>query len=186
MKLINGLIILMITFIAVSVANADVYTWVDENGDRHYSDSPPEEAEDAEVMFQKYQYDEAADKNRNQQDERQLKSLIKEIEADNAREQKAANQKAKEAQQNQKPSRDQLIAAERERLEKKIAYLEEQPLEYFGSQRNKIVRIGYYRYQMEDLMRDPDKYFNQPATFEGNVKYPPGSEPDHSSGGSGH
>ena len=185
MKLINILIILMITFFAVSVVDADVYTWVDENGERHYSDSPPEDSEDAKVMFQKYQYDETADKNRNQQDDQQLKSLIKEIETDNAKEQEAVNQKAKEAQQNQKPSREQLIAAEKERLEKKIVFLEEQPLEYFGSQRNKIVRIGYYKYQIEDLMRDPDKYFNQPAGFEGNVKYPPGSEPDHASGGSG-
>jgi len=57
-------------------------------------------------------------------------------------------------------------------LEKRIAFLEEQPLEYFGSQRNKIVRIGYYRYRLQDLLQDPDKYFNQPASFEGNVKNP--------------
>jgi hypothetical protein len=71
-------------------------------------------------------------------------------------------------------------------LEKKIAFLEEQPLEYFGSQKNKTVRIGYYHYQIQDLMQDPTKYFNQPASFEGNVKYPAGSEPDHASGGSGY
>ena len=186
MKSLSILIILMLTIFGISVVKAEVYTWVDENGVRHYGDSPPEDAEDAKVMFPEYQYDEAADKNRGQQDEQQLKSLIKDIEADNAEEQAAAKKKAQEAQQNKKPTREELIAAEKARLEEKIAFLEEQPLEYFGSQRNKIVRIGYYRYQIEDLMQDPDKYFNQPAAFEGNVKYPAGSDPGNASGAAGH
>jgi hypothetical protein len=186
MKLLNIFIILMLTIFGTSVVNADVYTWVDENGVRHYSDSPPEDAEDAKVMFPEYQYDESADKKRSEQDKQQLNTLIKEIEADNARDQEEARKKAQAAQQNQKPTREELIAAEKERLEKKIAFLEEQPLEYFGSQKNKTVRIGYYHYQIQDLMQDPNKYFNQPAPFEGNVKYPAGSEPDHASGGSGY
>ncbi|MCK4984968.1 MAG: hypothetical protein KAS40_05585, partial [Desulfobacterales bacterium] len=61
---------------------------------------------------------------------------------------------------------------ERKRLEATIADLEEKPLDYFGSFKNKRVRLGYYRYRLETLMRDPDKYFNQPSSFEGNVKNP--------------
>jgi hypothetical protein len=186
MKLLNLLIILMLTISGFSVVNADVYTWVDENGVRHYSNSLPEDAEDPEVLFSEYQYDESADNNRRQQDDQTLKLLIKEIEEDNAREQEEARKKAQEEQQNRKPTREELIAAEKERLEKKIAFLEEQPLEYFGSQRNKILRLGYYHYQIEDLMQDPDKYFEQPASFEGNVKYPPGTEPEYASGAAGH
>jgi len=186
MKLLNILIILMLTVFGVSVVNADVYTWVDENGVRHYSDSPPEDAEDTSVMFPEYQYDESADKKRSKQDQRQLNKLIKEIEADNARDQEEARKKAQKAQQNKKPTREELMAAEKERLEKKIVFLEKQPLEYFGSQKNKIVRIGYYHYQIQDLMQDPDKYFNHPASFEGNVKYPAGSDPDHASGAGGY
>jgi len=186
MKSLSILIILMLTIFGISVVKAEVYTWVDENGVRHYGDSPPEEAEDAKVMFPEYQYDAAADKNRGQQDNKQLNSLIKEIEADNAAEQAAAKKRAQEAQQNKKPTREELIAAEKARLEKKIVFLEEQPLEYFGSQRNKIVRIGYYRYQIEDLMNDPDKYFKQPAAFEGNVKNPAGSVSGNASGAAGH
>ena len=182
MKALCQLIILMIAILGISVANADVFTWVDENGVRHYGDSPPEEAEDAKVMFPEYQYDEAADRSRGQQDEQKLKSLIKSIEADNAREQKEARQRALEAEQNREPTREELIAAEKARLEEKIAFLEEQPLEYFGSQRNKIVRIGFYRYQIEDLLKDPDKYFNQPANFEGNVKNPPEDDPNNAPG----
>jgi hypothetical protein len=186
MKSLSILIILMLTVIGTSVVKADVYTWVDENGIRHYGDSPPEDAENAKIMFPEYQYDAAADKNRSQQDEQQLKSLIKEIEADDAEEQAAAQKRAQEAQQNKKPTRAELIEAEKARLEEKIAFLEKQPLEFFGSQRNKIVRIGFFRYRLEDLMKDPDKYFDQPASFEGNVKYPAGSVSGNASGGAGH
>jgi len=186
MKSLNILIIFIFIIFGISVGAADVYTWVDENGIRHYGDSPPEEAEDAKVMFPEYQYDEAADKNRGKQDEQKLKSLIKDIEADNAEEQAAARKRAQQAQLNKKPTRQDLIAAEKKRLEDKIAFLEKQPLEFFGSQRNKIVRIGFYRYQMEDLMQDPDKYFNQPASFEGNVKDPAVSDSGNASGAAGH
>jgi len=186
MKPLSILIILMLTISGISVVKADVYTWVDENGIRHYGDSPPEDAQDAKVMFPEYQYDEAADENRGQQDEQKLKSLLKEIEADDAEEQAAAQKRAQEAQQNKKPTRAELIAAEKARLEEKIVFLEKQPLEYFGSQRNKIVRIGFFRYRLEDLINDPDKYFKQPASFEGNVKYPAGGVSGNASGGAGH
>lgn len=186
MKPLSILIILIFTIVGISVVKADVYTWVDEKGIRHYGDSPPEDAQDAKVMFPEYQYDEAADKNRSRQDQQQLKSLIKEIENEDAEAQAAARKRAQAAQQNKKPTRQELIAAERARLEKKIVFLEQQPLEYFGSQRNKIIRLGYFRYQLEDLMKDPDKYFKHPASFEGNVKYPPGSDSGNASGAAGH
>ena len=62
------------------------------------------------------------------------------------------------------------IAAEKEKLEAKIAELEEKPLEYFGSQKNKRARIGFYKYRLEMLLEDPKKYFANPEKFEGNVK----------------
>ena len=74
--------------------NAGIYTWVDENGVRHYSDSPPEEAEDAKVVFPEYQYDESADKNRTLKDQQQMNALIEEIERENAREQAEAKKRA--------------------------------------------------------------------------------------------
>ncbi len=181
-------IVFIAVFIAfgVSVVDADVYTWVDEKGVRHYSDTPPEEAEDAKVVFPEYEFDQAADEARNQKEQEQINSLIEEIEADDAREKAEQMEHAKQAELNREPTREELIAAEKERLEKKIAFLEEQPLEYFGSQRNKIVRIGYYHYQIQELMENPDKYFNQPASFEGNVKYPATDGGDHASGGGGY
>jgi hypothetical protein len=61
-------------------------------------------------------------------------------------------------------------------LQTKIAELEKKPLEYFGSQKNKRVRLGYYRNRLETLMRNPEQYFNQPSSFEGNVKPTPDNQ----------
>ena len=74
-----------------------------------------------------------------------------------------------EDDENQEISEER-IAAEKERLEDKIAELEEKPLEYFGSQKNKRTRIGFYKYRLETLQQDPDKYFSEPEKFEGNIK----------------
>ena len=74
------------------------------------------------------------------------------------------------SQEAQESSQEDKIAAEKERLEDKIAELEEQPLEYFGSQKNKRTRIGFYKYRLETLEQDPEKYFSEPEKFEGNVK----------------
>jgi len=186
MKPLIILNILVLTIFGVSAMGAGVYTWVDKNGVRHFSDSPPEDAKDAKEAFPQYQYDESADKNRTEKEQQQINSLIQEIEADDARDQAEEQKKAEEAARNRKPTREELIENEKDRLEKRIAFLEEQPLEYFGSQKNKIVRIGYYRYRLQDLMQDPDKYFNQPGSFEGNVKNPAANVTGNESGGGGH
>ena len=67
---------------------------------------------------------------------------------------------------------EERIAAEKEMLENKIAELEEKPLEYFGSQKNKRTRVGFYKYRLEMLMEDPDRYFSEPEEYEGNIKTP--------------
>jgi hypothetical protein len=86
-----------------------------------------------------------------------------------AQEADAADAQEAEAADTQEPSEER-IAAEQERLEAKIAELEAKPLEYFGSQKNKRTRIGFYKYRLETLQQDPEKYFSEPEKFEGNVK----------------
>jgi peptidoglycan hydrolase CwlO-like protein len=74
-----------------------------------------------------------------------------------------------QAAENQERSQEE-ITAEKERLETKIADLESRPLDYFGSQKNKRAQIGFYKYRLELLLQDPDKYFSEPEKFEGNIK----------------
>ena len=170
MKLLNILIISVLTFFCVSTLAAEIYIWTDEKGVKHYSDHPPENSEnyDVQAESQTYQYDEEADKKRTETEGKELQDSIKESEENDEKE----KLKAAEAEKNRPPTQEEKIAAEKERLENKIAGLEEQPLEYFGSQRNKIARIGFYRYRLEALLEDPDKYFKNPEKFEGNKKEP--------------
>ena len=93
-----------------------------------------------------------------------------ETEAAESQEIEATESQEADAAENQETSQEDKIAAEKERLEDKIAELEEQPLEYFGSQKNKRTRIGFYKYRLETLEQDPDKYFSEPEKFEGNLK----------------
>ena len=170
MKLLNILTISVLTFFCVSTLAAEIYIWTDEKGVKHYSDHPPENAEsyDVKTETQTYQYDEEADKQRTETEQKQLQDAIKEENENDEKQQ----QEAAEAERNRPPTQEEKIAAEKDKLENKIAWLEEQPLEYFGSQRNKIVRIGYFRYRLEALLEDPDKYFKNPENFEGNIKEP--------------
>ena len=174
MKLLNILIIFVLIFLGASTLCAEIYIWTDERGVKHYSDHPPENVENYEVRTvpQTNQQDQEADNKQPEAEQKQIQEFIKDADENYEKQQQEEKRKAEEAERNRPPTQEEKIAAEREKLEKKIAALEEQPLEYFGSQRNKIARIGFYRYRLEALLEDPDKYFKNPEGFEGNVKEP--------------
>jgi hypothetical protein len=170
MKSLITIIFLLGILVWVPASNADVYSWTDENGIKHFGNQPPENAANVKMLFKEEPYDEAADQQRTETQNQELTELIKDLEEEEQRQAAEARKRAAAAEQNRQPTQEERVAAERERLEAKIAELEEQPLDYFGSQKNKRVRIGYYRYRLEALNTDPDKYFSQPSQFQGNVK----------------
>jgi ATPase subunit of ABC transporter with duplicated ATPase domains len=172
MKFLNILIISVLIFFCVGTLNAEIYIWTDEKGVKHYSDQPPENVENYEVQkeSQTSQHDDKADDKPTEAEQGHIQDFIKEADENFEKQQQEEKRKAEEAERNRPPTQEEKIAAEKEKLENKIAELEEQPLEYFGSQRNKIVRIGYFRYRLEALLEDPDKYFKNPENFEGNIK----------------
>jgi hypothetical protein len=170
MKSLISLFLLIGILLWVPASNADIYSWTDENGVKHFGNQPPENAANLKMVFKEEPHDAAADQQRTETQNRQLTDLIRDLEEEEQRQAAEDRKKAAEAVQNREPTQDEKVAAERERLEAKIAELEEKPLDYFGSQKNKRVRIGYYRYRLETLNTDPDKYFSQPSKFEGNVK----------------
>jgi len=174
MKLLNILIISVLTFFCAPTLNAETYTWTDENGVKHYSDQLPENVENYEIQTepQTNQQDEEADNKQPEAEQKQIQEFIKDADENYEKQQREEKLKAEKAEINRPPTQEEKIAAEKEMLENKIAELEEKPLEYFGSQRNKIARIGFYRYRLEALLEDPDKYFKNPESFEGNVKEP--------------
>ncbi len=174
MKILKTAILLTIvlTVFGVSNSTAEVYTWTDENGVRHFSDQPPADAKGAKPAFPSYEYDEAADRRRTETDKKELQKVVKNIDENYEREQQEEKRRQQEEEANRPPTMEEKVAAERDKLLQKIAELESYPLDYFGSQRNKILTIGYYRYRLEDLGKDPEKYFSEPTNFEGNVRHP--------------
>ena len=172
MKQITRLLFIIGILLWVPASNADIYSWTDENDVKHFGNQPPENAVDPKVVFKEKPYDAAADQQRHETQNKELTELIKELEEEEERQAAAERRKAAEAERNREPTQQERVQAEKQRLEAKIIDLEEKPLDYFGSQKNKRVRLGYYRYRLETLMQNPDKYFNQPSSFEGNVKNP--------------
>jgi hypothetical protein len=170
MKLITALLGVIFALTCFSTVDAEIFSWTDENGVKHYSNAPPTDVDDIEVEFKEYQTEPGAAHDSSESEEEGMEELLKDIERDQRRE-RAALEKSKNAQ-DQKPTKEQRIANEKKRLIEKIAELEEKPLDYFGSQRNKISRIGYYKYKLEELNENPEKYFSEPTKFEGNVKEP--------------
>ncbi len=170
MKTLTISVLLFISLLWVCPGTAKIYTWTDENGIKHFSNEPPPDAGDVQVMGPEYQHDEAADKARIEAEREDTQKLIKQIDEDYEKQEEEKKRQAEEAERNRPPTKQEKINAERQRLEAIIKDLEAKPLEYFGSQRNKINRLGYYHYRLETLMNNPDEYFNNPVGFEGNVK----------------
>ena len=172
MKRLICLFFLIGILLWVPASNADVYSWTDENGVKHFGNQPPDNAANAKLVFKEEPHDEAADQQRTETQNKELTELIRELEEEEERQKAEERKRTAEATQNQQPTQQDRVEAERARLEAKIAELVERPLDYFGSERNKRARIGYYRYRLEALNTDPDKYFSNPVPFEGNVKNP--------------
>jgi hypothetical protein len=155
----------------LSYLSADVYRWADEQGNMFYGNTPPSNARNVKLMFKEAASAPGAGAAAQDEGQRSAEAIVQELEEEKAREEEARKE-AESVKRNAPPGRDELIAREKVKLEKKIAELEAQPLDYFGSQNNKRVRIGYYQYRLDALMSNPDEYFANPESFEGNVKTP--------------
>jgi hypothetical protein len=155
----------------LSFISADVYKWTDENGGTHFGNRPPSDGRNVKILFKEIPSDSGAGQT-NSGTPSDTEAIIKELDSEQQREQQEARRQEEEARQEKPLSREEIINHERQRLEKKIADLEAAPLSDFGSQKNKRVRIGFYQYRLETLLSDPDAYFSNPETFEGNVKKP--------------
>lgn len=169
----SRLIAALIFFIVpgLSYLSADVYRWADEQGNMFYGNTPPSNARNVKLMFKESASAPAADVAAQEEAQRSAAAIVQELDEEKAREEEARKE-AESVKRNAPPNRDELIAREKVKLEKKIAELEALPLDYFGSQNNKRVRIGYYQYRLDALMSNPDEYFASPESFEGNIKTP--------------
>lgn len=156
---------------SLSYLSADIYRWTDSNGNVVYGNQPPANASNVKVMIRETPGRAGAGPSTQPENSSSVEAILKGVEE----EKQDVDQPPEEtgaAKPSAPPSREEMIALERIKLEKKIKDLEELPLDHFGSQKNKRVRIGYYQYRLEALLANPDDYFNNPEPFEGNIKTP--------------
>jgi Skp family chaperone for outer membrane proteins len=173
MKNVNLLLFLLAILLAATTLKADIYQWTDKNGVKYFSNQPPpEHADDAKVIYKEDETNAAEDQKQTQPDQHESDNLMQENQTNEQRTEAVSPNDQQGTEQNKQLSREERIQAEKESLEKQITDLEERPLSYFGSAKNKRTRIGFYRYRLDTLMHNPDQYFNTPQTFEGNVTEP--------------
>jgi len=156
---------------SLSYLSADIYRWTDSKGNVVYGNQPPSGAGEVKLMFRETPASPDAKATPRQDDSGTIEAIIRGLDTETQLEEQA-RQEAESKRPEAPLSREEMIAVERAKLEKKINELQATPLDQFGSQKNKRVRIGYYQYRLEALLANPDDYFNHPEPFEGNIKTP--------------
>lgn len=155
----------------LSYLNADIYRWTDSKGNVVYGNQPPSNAGNVKLMIRETPSSSGAKPSASPDESSSVEAIIRGLD-----EEVQGEEQARQKAESEKPiaplGRAEMIAVEKANLEKKIQELEALPLDHFGSQKNKRVRIGFYQYRLETLLTNPDDYFNNPEPFEGNVKTP--------------
>ena len=155
MKTIAVVIIFIISALISSGVQAEIYSWTDENGVKHFSHTPPpersipvESAPEIKSDTTEYEIQEIIKENN-------IDAIIKQMDkADTASPPKATAS-------NKPPSRQERINSEAEKLQEKIAWLEQLPPEAYTNMRSKQAIIGRYQYRLKQLQSDPDVYFRE-------------------------
>jgi len=153
----------------LSYTSADVYRWTDGKGTVHYGNQPPPDSRNLKLMFKEYVSPHGAEAPPPDQALSDAATVIQGPEEDKSSE-GDAQQSTESVKRTPALNRQETIEQEEVKLQKKIVELEASPLEYFGSQKNKRVRIGYYQNRLDTLRTNPEDYFANPVPFEGNIK----------------
>ena len=155
MKFFAIFIVLGVGCFIASGLHAEIYSWTDEKGVKHYSHTMP-----ADPALQVSVDPEITE---NPAEIRQSEMIYKENvetlleELDKETEVPAVTGSGSR----QEPSRQERIQQEMEKLEENLAYLESLPSNAFANSRSRDVIIGKYRYRLQQLKSDPDGYFKQ-------------------------
>ena len=83
--------------------DAEIYKWIDENGEKHYSNMPPANAGDVEIVFGEIQHDEAADQEPVKADQIETDALVEKNEKEKRQTSEVEQEKLEEAKQDHPP-----------------------------------------------------------------------------------
>ena len=151
-----GLIVMI-----ASPLDANIYSWRDANGVKHYSNVPPPPDKNRVVnVNREILYDKDADEERWDLDQKDWEALKEDL-------QEAERQKIEESygsQNNQAAiGLAEKIQQEKFRLELEISRLEKQPAGSFARNLDgKRAAIAFYQSRLKELESDPQRYFNIP------------------------
>lgn len=155
MKSIAVAFIFLLSTLTVSWVHAEIYSWTDENGVKHYSHTPPTDRSIPVKTAPEIKTDPSAYAIQEVINEANIEAVIKQLDqADAASRPKAAPTK-------KPPSRQERIVMEAEKLEEKIEWLKQLPPKAYTNMRSKQAIIGRYRYRLTQLRSDPDAYFKK-------------------------
>ena len=134
---------------------AEIYSWTDENGVKHYSHTPPPDLSVSVKTAPEIQPGPTTDQKIEKINEENIDAILEELE----KEEQTPAPKPVKAQK--PPSRQERIVAEEEKLAEKIAWLEQLPPQAYTNMRSKQAIIGRYKYRMQQLLSNPDEYFKK-------------------------
>jgi hypothetical protein len=155
MKSIAIVIIFGFACLNASGLEAEIYSWTDENGVKHYSNQPTAESETQIKTAREIPPSPQVSQSREKIDEENFEAILEEQD----KTKKSSTPTHSTTQQ--KPSRQERIHIEQEKLEEKLAYLENLPPDAFANARSRNVIIGQYQYRLQQLLSDPDSYFDK-------------------------
>ena len=153
MKSIAMVMVFIFAGLAAPGVQAEIYSWTDENGVKHYSHTPPPDRSVPIKAAPEIKSATKTDQEIEKINEENIDAILEELEKED---QASAS---KSARATKTSSRHDRIAAEREKLEEQIAWVEQLPPEAFTNSRSKQAIIGRFRYRMDQLDSNPDEYF---------------------------
>ena len=150
-------IVFIFTF--ASQPEANIYSWTDSNGVKHFSNSPPPSEENASIdVDREIAYDSEADEERWELDKKEWEDLKQNLEES---EQQIIQEKYSSENAEGPQSMAEKIKNEKYRLELEIIRLEKKPAISFGYDMDgKRASIAFYRSRLKELETNPEKYFN--------------------------
>ena len=155
MKSIAMIMVFIFAGLTASGVQAEIYSWTDENGVKHYSHTPPAKRSVPIKTAPEIQPGPATDQKTEKINEENIDAILEELD----KEEQASTPKPAKIQ---KPlSRQERIQAEREKLEDKIQYIEALPPRAFTNSRSRQAIIGRYQYRLDQLLSNPDGYFEK-------------------------
>ena len=155
MKPITIVILFIIACLSPSGLKAEIYFWTDENGVRHYSNTPPVDSAAQIKTAREIEPGPQASESKEKINEENFEAILEEQDKADP-----SSTPAAAATQQEQP-RQERIQIEQEKLKEKLAYLENLPSEAFSNSRSRLAIIGRVRYRLEQLLSDPDGYFEK-------------------------